>query len=120
VNRQLYAQFSNPVLAQGHIFGLTGGFLVCLDAETGQRRWRERGARGDFGAGQILRAGDMLLICTDKGEVVLAAADPQQYRELGRVRVLEHKKTWNTPALAGNQLFVRNHLEMACYELPTR
>jgi outer membrane protein assembly factor BamB len=119
-NRQLYAQFANPVLADGHIFGLTAGFLVCLDVETGQRRWRERGAKGDFGAGQVLRAGDVLLLFTERGEVVLAAADPKQYREFARFRVLEHKKTWNTPTLAGNQLLVRNHLEMVCYELPTR
>ena len=31
-NRQLYAQFSNPVLVNGHIIGLTGGFLVCPPA----------------------------------------------------------------------------------------
>ena len=119
-NRSLYAKFSNPVLANGHIFGLCAGFLVCLDVETGKRLWRERGEKGDFGAGQILRAGDTLLICTDRGEVVLAAAEPQKYRELGRVRLLDHKKTWNTPALAGRQLFLRNHQELACFELAGR
>jgi hypothetical protein len=35
------------------------------------------------------------------------------------VAVLEGR-TWNTPALANRQLFVRNDKEMACLELAVR
>jgi hypothetical protein len=49
--------------------------------------------------------------------VALVAADPTSCRELARLVALEGK-TWNTPALAGNQLFVRNHTEIACCDLP--
>jgi len=49
--------------------------------------------------------------------VALVAADPAVFRELAHFDALSGK-TWNTPALAGNRLFLRNHLEMACYELP--
>jgi hypothetical protein len=58
-----------------------------------------------------------MLITTEKlGQLVLVAVDPKAYRELGRIDLFGGK-TWNTPALAGRQLFVRNHNAMACLEL---
>ena len=113
-NKLFGARFANPVAADGHIYGLSNGILTCLEQETGKRTWKG----GRFGSGQVLLAGKSLLITSEMGEVMLMAADPKEYRELARMTVFSGK-TWNTPALAGNQLFVRNHREMACYELPT-
>jgi outer membrane protein assembly factor BamB len=112
-NHYLGAKFSNPVTHGGHVYGLSNGILVCLDGATGARRWKE----GRFGHGQILLAGDVLLIVSESGELAAVAADPSGYRELGRLKVFSGK-TWNTPALAGGQLFLRNHKEMVCLELP--
>jgi len=112
-NRYLASKFSSPVLHEGQIYGLNYGILSCLDAATGARRWKDQ----RYGHGQILLAGDVILVLGEKGEVALVAADPNGGRELARLAALDGK-TWNTPALAGKQLFVRNHTEMACYELP--
>ena len=111
-NRNLFSRFANPVAHQGHIYGLCNGFLTCVEDKTGKRLWK--GER--FGSGQLLLVGDVLLVSSESGEVVTVAADPAGYRELGRQEVFTGK-TWNTPALAGRQLFVRNHYEMACLEL---
>ena len=111
-NRNLYSRFANPVVHQGHLYGLCNGFLTCVDDATGKRLWK-----GDrFGSGQLLLVGDVLVISAETGEVATVAADPAGYRELNRMEVFTGK-TWNTPALAGRQLFVRNHYEMACLEL---
>lgn len=114
-NRYLASKFSNPVLHDGHIYGINYTILTSIDAATGQRRWKD----GRFGHGQVLLVGDVVLVLGEAGDVALVAADPAAYRELARMKVFTGK-TWNTPALAGNQLFVRNHREMACYELPTK
>src|SRR5262249_3528750 len=110
-NRYLGAKFSNPVTHGGHIYGLSNGILVCLDGATGTGRWKE----GRFGHGQILLAGDLLLIVSESGDLAAVAADPAGFGELGRFTVFSGK-TWNTPALAGRQLFLRNHKEMVCLE----
>jgi outer membrane protein assembly factor BamB len=114
-NRALAARFSGPVFFDGHVYGLSQGRLVCVEAATGRKRW----ADGSFGNGQMVRAGDRLVLTTETGEVVLAAADPAEYRELGRVEVFPDR-TWNVPALAGAQFVLRNHREMACLELPVK
>ena len=110
---RLKLKFSQVVEFEGYLYGLDDGVLVCLDPATGERMWKE----GRYGHGQILRVGDLLLVLTEGGELVLIDPDPQALTELHTLRVL-NGKTWNTPALAGEYLLVRNDREAACYRLP--
>ena len=113
-NRKLAAKFANPVVHGQNIYGLHYGRLSCLDVWTGDLIWRGP----DFQHGQVLLTGDVLIVTTERtGQLVTVAADPTKYRELGRTNFTRIKKTWNTHALAGKQLFVRNHAEMACLDL---
>ncbi|MSQ94620.1 MAG: hypothetical protein EXR98_08690 [Gemmataceae bacterium] len=118
-NRNLGARFANPVTDGQRIFGLNGvgGVLVCLDAANGKALWK--GER--YGPGQMLLAGKTLLVVSDKGVASLLDAEAGKETELARLQVLDSKtKTWNTPAVAGDQLFVRNQDEIACWKLPRR
>jgi outer membrane protein assembly factor BamB len=114
-NRNLASRFANPVYHEGHIYGLSNGKLCCLDAANGRRTWK-----GDesFESGQLLLTGNTLVVQAEfTGEVFAIAADPGEYRELGRIKVFRGSRTWNTPSLAGGRLYLRNHEEMVCYEL---
>lgn len=112
-NTHLKSKFSNAILHQGYVYGLDDGVLVCLNFQTGSRLWK----RGRYGHGQLLLAGDTLLIQAESGEIVLVAPSPESWNELGRFPALP-SKTWNHPALAGNLLLVRNDRMAACLELP--
>ena len=109
----LKAKFTNVVVHEGSIFGLDDGILVSIDPKTGDRLWK----RGRFGHGHLLLVDDLLVLLSEKGEVVLIDPNPEGYVELGRFQAIEGK-TWNTPALAGPYLVVRNATEAACYRLP--
>jgi outer membrane protein assembly factor BamB len=111
---RLKAKFTNPVFHDGYIYSLDDGTMVCLDPETGERRWK----RGRYGHGQVLLVEELLIATTEKGEVVLLEPDPDAHVELGRVKAVDGR-LWNTPALAGRYLLVRNDREAVCYELPT-
>jgi len=111
----LKAKFTNVVHREGFLYGLDDGIMACVDAQTGKRVWKG----GRYGHGQILLAGDVLLVQAESGAVVLVQATPDGHRELARLDALEGK-TWNSPALAGRHLLVRNDREAACYELPLR
>jgi outer membrane protein assembly factor BamB len=113
--RTMRCKFSSPVLYQGHLYGLDEGTLVCVDANTGERKWR--GER--YGHGQVLLTNGQLLITSEDGALALVPATPAGYRELTRLQAISGR-TWNLPALAGGLALVRNHLEMACYDLKAR
>jgi outer membrane protein assembly factor BamB len=112
---RLKAKFTNVVVHDGFVYGLDDGVLVCLDPADGERRWKS----GRYGHGQVILAGELLLVQTEEGEIVLVEPRPDAHREIARFTVF-NQKTWNPPALAGQYLLVRNDVEAALYELPMR
>jgi outer membrane protein assembly factor BamB len=109
----LKAKFTDVIYLDGFFYGLDDGIMVCLDAASGEQKWKE----GRYGHGQEILAGNLLLISAESGEVILLDPNPQASRELTRFSAL-NGKTWNPPALAGRYLLVRNDKEAACYRLP--
>ena len=115
--RSLKTKLTSCVLHEGFLYGLSEGRLECVAAADGKRQWLER---GDFGHGQVLLAGGQLLISTERGELIVAAADPTAYRQLFRQQLLEEDVVWNIPTLAGDLLLMRDSREAVCVRLPVR
>jgi outer membrane protein assembly factor BamB len=111
-NKNMKNKFNSSVLHNGYVYGLDEGILVCLDVNTGERKWKD----GRYGYGQIILAGNHLIVSSDKGEVALVKASPDAYTEVARFSALEGQ-TWNYPAIASGRLLVRNSNEMAAYDI---
>jgi outer membrane protein assembly factor BamB len=105
-------KFNSSVLYQGYIYGLDDTILACIEAKTGELKWKG----GRYGYGQLLLAGGYLIVVTEQGEVVLVRATPESHQELARFPALEGR-TWNIPAIDNGLLLVRNSNEMACFRL---
>ena len=106
--------YNDFVVHDGSLYGFDGNFFTCVSLEDGENQWRARG----YGSGQVLLLADqgLLLVLSEKGEVVLLKATPDKHTVLGKFAALKGK-TWNHPVIAGGKLFVRNGEEMACFEL---
>ena len=106
--------FSDFVVHKGHAFGFDGSSIACIDLNDGNRKWKG----GNFGHGQLvlLPDQDVLLVLSEKGEIALVQATPNQFAELARSPAIKGK-TWNHPVLAGDILLVRNDQEMAAFRL---
>jgi outer membrane protein assembly factor BamB len=111
-NSRMKNKFTSSVLRDGYIYGLDEAILACLDAATGELKWKG----GRYGYGQVLLAGDRLIVTTEDGDVVLVKASPDRHEELARFSAVEGK-TWNHPVVAGGRLFVRNIREMAAFDI---
>jgi outer membrane protein assembly factor BamB len=87
----------------------------CVSLKDGKSKWKMRG----YGNGQVLLLAEqgLLLVLSEKGEVALVQAIPEQQKELARFPAIEGK-TWNHPVVAHGKLYVRNGEEAACYQLP--
>jgi outer membrane protein assembly factor BamB len=105
-------QFTSSLLHDGFIYGLDESILACLDAATGDLKWKG----GRYGYGQVMLADGYLIVLTEGGELALVRATPERHVELARFPVIEGK-TWNHPAMSGGYLLVRNINEMAAFDL---
>ena len=105
-------QFTTSVYHEGFIYGLDEAILACLDATTGELKWKG----GRYGYGQMLLASGHLVITTDQGDLVLVRATPASHQEIARRPALKGE-TWNHPALADGHLLVRNSSQMAAFDL---
>ncbi len=114
--RSMRCKFTSPVLKDGFVYGLDEGILMCLEPLKNEIKWK----KGRYGHGQILLSGDVIFVLSEQGKMVLVQANSESFEELASLQVLsESAKVWNPPVLVGNRVYVRDHSEMACYELPT-
>ena len=111
-NKNLKNKFASSVFLDGFIYGLDEDILTCISAETGQRQWKD----GRYGYGQLLLAGQTVVILAGDGDLAFVKANPDRFEELARIHSLSGK-SWNTPSIGDGKLLVRNAVEMACYDL---
>ena len=117
-NKEVKTNLGTPALVDHYLFNQGAGKdYVCLDALTGAEMWRQNGF-GD-NVSFTIDLGKDLLVLTDKGELVLLAADPAKFVEKGRTQVCG--KTWTHPAYADGKLYVREGVDrgwkLSCFDL---
>ncbi len=108
-NKSMANHFNSCVLLSGFLYGIDGNTdqpdrdFRCLELATGQVKWKQAG----FGLGSVMAADGKLIILSDRGELVVAAANPNGFKPLAQAQVLGGK-CWTVPVLANGRLYCRN------------
>ena len=84
-------------------------FLRCLDFFTGELMWEQAMHRG--GTVAVAAAGDKLLVLEDDGNLHIAEATPEAYKEISSCRIPSEggNKWWTPPVLYRGRIYCRNY-----------
>ena len=103
--RKMRNKVSGCFLWEDHLYGFDESMLKCIGLD-GAERWRVRG----LGMGALSICDGRLIVLSSKGELIVAEADPQEYRELSRRKVLDGGVYWTAPVLVDGRIYCRNSL----------
>lgn len=126
-SKKMQNHHGGVVLCDGRLYGANGGneggFLACLDFQTGDVLWNDR-ERGNEGTpkGSIALADGRLYYRTEDGVVLLIEPNPKQCVERGRFQQPERSKkpAWAHPVIANGKLFLRDQDVLLCYDVKAK
>ncbi len=98
-----------PVYHRGFLYGMNGrALLTCVDAATGEVRWRSR----EPGDGFPMLVGDELVVLTKEKTLHVGPASPEGWQERARLDLF-HDLVWSPPSFADGAVFARSQGEIA-------
>jgi len=113
-NRDLSSYLSSMLAHEGYVYGMNdGGEWAAVRIADGKTVWVD----GDHGyyCSPVL-ADHRLLGLNEAGSLMVVAASPDAYQELGLSRVAK-TATWTAPAVLDGRIYVRSEDAIACFEL---
>jgi outer membrane protein assembly factor BamB len=110
------------IVVDGCLYGASGGnaggFLACLDFQTGEVLWRDR--QGPKGS--LAMADGRLYLRSEDGTLILVEPNREKYVERGRFEQPDRTRSpaWTHPVIANGRLYVRDQGLLLCYDVKAK
>ena len=107
-NNNMQNHSATSIYYQGHLYGFDGSILKCLDAETGEEKWKTRG----YGTGTLIVADGHLVILGERCNLGIAEATPAGFVEKANISAFFHSICETIPSLVNGQIYLRDNKEI--------
>ncbi|MEC8301197.1 MAG: PQQ-binding-like beta-propeller repeat protein, partial [Planctomycetota bacterium] len=110
------------IVYEGCLYGANGGneggFMACLDFQTGEVLWRDR----DAPKGAIAFADERIYLRSEDGTMVLIEPNSESFIERGRFEQPDRSSApaWAHPVIANGKLYVRDQGNLFCYDIQAK
>ena len=126
VNKVMKNHHGGVILYGDHLYGYSdGNGWVCQEFKTGKEVWSEKRALGKG----CLTIAEGMMYCVDegRGDVALAAASPDGWKQHGKFRLdpqskirSRRGKIWTHPVVANGKLYLRDQEYIYCYNISAK
>jgi len=107
-SKHFKASYNIVAYHDNYLYGYSGGFLVCIDATSGELAWKSRPP----GTGFLVAVDGHLVVIARKGSLHIVKASPDAYHEVASIKLFT-KRVWTPPSFANGHIYVRNEYAMA-------
>jgi outer membrane protein assembly factor BamB len=114
-NQEVSLYMTNGVMIGDTLVGLShknSGQFFGLDAKTGKTLWR--GAPRQATNAAIVRAGNVMFLLKEDGELIIARPDAAGLNPVKTYAVAD-SATWAQPTIAGNRIFVKDNTGLSLW-----
>ena len=101
-SKNMRNHMASCILWQGHLYGIDENQLRCINFDTGAVKWTEKAA----GKGALMFADGKLIVLSERGELMVAEASPNEFKPISRAQVIGGK-CWAAPVLANGKIYCR-------------
>lgn len=123
-SKQIENHHGGVIVHDGALYGANGGngggYLVCLDFNTGEVLWNE-GDRDKrrVTKGSVAMADGRIYYRTEEGPIILFEPNRKEYIERGRFDQPDrtNKPAWSHPVIANGKLYIRDQDTLFCYNI---
>lgn len=115
-NDNLDSRIGGMVMVDGYLYGSGDNNREwrCVDWETGEEKYASK----DIGKGVTIYADGMLYCYSDRGELGLAEATPQEFNLVSKTRVeLGSGQHWSHPVIHNGRLYLRHGDALIAYKI---
>ncbi len=121
-SRNMQNHHGGMIVADGALYGANGGneggFLTCMDYQTGKILWRDREAP----KGALLMADNRIYLRAEAGTMLLI--EPSKDKLIVRGRFEQPDRTsvpaWAHPIVANGKLYIRDQGLLLCYDVKVK
>ena len=107
------------VLVGDYVYGDSddAGRPYCAELMTGEIKWNTKGSGS--GSAVVIAGGDRLYIQNQNGVMVLAEANPAEYKETGSFKIpgSGERPSWSHPVILDGKLYIREQDKILCYDI---
>lgn len=112
--KKLQSHHGGLVKFGDHVYGFSGGALMCIDFMSGEIAWEDRSVN----KGSVVIADGMIYCLGERHEVALVEATPEEYREHGRFKIENlGRPSWAHPVVANGVFYIRNQEKITAYKV---
>jgi outer membrane protein assembly factor BamB len=114
--KSLDSRMGGVVLIDGYIYGSGdyGRSWKCLDWQTGKQMYESTA----IGNGVVISADGLLFLYSQRGELALVPADPNEFKVTGKTRIsLGSGQHWAHPVIHNGLLYVRHGDVLMAYKV---
>jgi hypothetical protein len=103
------------ILIDGYLYGSSDRGWHCLEWETGETAYQERGV----GKGSLTYADGMLYTLSEKHVMGLVAATPTEHKLVGQFNLPDggQGNSWAHPVVCGGRLYIRHGEFLYAYDV---